>query len=280
MKKTVIHAKEFLVLLIVLVFSAFFYTLFLDNNIVIYDYIMFGMFMVNLMIAGFTSVSMGLIVSAFMVFGYGSVVMYQNVVGADITLKLNYVWIGLFPFGAFLTGAISENITKMGKQLEIFEEECGRYQSIDADTGFGNLNEFLKDLEIEMAKAKRYHYPLTLGMIEILYFDELKALHKDEMDKIFKILSQALINKMRVEDNKYRVGEKTFAIVLPYTNVDGSTILKERIKEELLQLTIYEENVYKNFKFEIKIGLKELDDSIETPIKFKAQAEREIEYDV
>lgn len=280
MKKTVRHAKEFLVLLIVLLFSAFFYTLFLDNNIVMYDYIMFGLFMINLVIAGFTSVSMGLIVSAFMVFAYGSVIMYQNVIGADISLKLNYVWIGLFPFGAFLTGAISENITKMGNKLVTFEEESGLYQNIDADTGFGNLNEFLKDLEIEMAKSKRYHYPLTLGMIEILYYDELRALHKGHMEKIFKVLSQALINRMRVEDNKYRVGEKTFAIVLPYTNVDGATILKERIKEELLQLTIYEENEYKNFKFEIKIGLKELDDTIETPIKFKAKAEREIEYDV
>jgi diguanylate cyclase (GGDEF)-like protein len=280
MKKVVRHSKEFLFILIVLLFAAFFYTLLLDNNIIIYDYIMFALFMVNLIIAGMSSVTLGLVVSAIMVFGYGSVIMYQNIVGADITLKLNYVWIGLFPFGAFLTGAISENINKMGKKLTYYEEECDQYKSIDSDTGFGNLNEFLKDLEIEMAKAKRYHYPLTLGMIEILYFDELRAVYKNDMDKVFKILSQALINKMRLEDNKYRIGEKTFAIVLPYTNIDGSMILKDRIKEELLELTIYEENMYKNFKFEIKIGLKELDDSIETPIKFKAAAEREIEYDV
>lgn len=280
MKKTARHAKEFLIILIILLFSAFFYTLLLDNNVVIYDYVMFGLFLVNLVIAGLISVTYGLVVSAFIIFGYGSVIMYQNVVGVDITLKLNYIWVGLLPFGAFLSGVVGENISKMDKQLAYYDEECGRYQSIDADTGFGNLNEFLKDLEVEMAKAKRYHYPLTLGMIEILYFDELRALHKDDMEKVFKILSQALINKMRVEDSKYRVGEKTFAIVLPYTNNDGAMILKDRIKEELLQLTIYEENMYKNFKFEIKIGLKELNDHIETPIKFKAEAEREIEYDV
>lgn len=280
MKKVVRHAKEFLILLIVLLFAAFFYTLFLDNNINAYDYIMFGLFMVNLVIAVFSSATFALVVSAFIVFGYGSIIMYQNVVGANISLKLNYVWIGLFPVGAFLAGYIGENLTKIGQKITEYENDFGRYQSIDADTGFGNLNEFLKDIEGEMAKSNRYHYPLTLGMIEILYFDELRAIHKDEMDKVFKILSQALINRMRVEDNKYRVGEKTFAIVLPYTNIDGAMILKERIKEELLQLTVYEENMYKSFKFEIKIGLKELEATIETPIKFKAAAEREIEYDV
>jgi len=280
MKKVVRHAKEFLILLIVLLFAAFFYTLFLDNNINAYDYIMFGLFMVNLVIAVFSSATFALVVSAFIIFAYGSIIMYQNVVGANISLKLNYVWIGLFPVGAFLAGYIGENLTKIGQKITEYESDFGRYQSIDADTGFGNLNEFLKDIEGEMAKSNRYHYPLTLGMIEILYFDELRAIHKDEMDKVFKILSQALINRMRVEDNKYRVGEKTFAIVLPYTNIDGAMILKERIKEELLQLTVYEENMYKSFKFEIKIGLKELEATIETPIKFKAAAEREIEYDV
>jgi diguanylate cyclase (GGDEF)-like protein len=280
MMKVARHIKEFLALLIVLLFMAFFYTLFLDNNIIIYDYIMFGLFMVNLVIAGFSSVTLGLIVSAFIVFGYASVIMYQNITGMDITLKLNYVWIGLFPFGAFITGYIGENITIMAKKLAVFQEESGKYQNIDAETGFGNLNEFLKDLEAEMAKSNRYHYPLTLGMIEILYFDELLAVYKNNMDQVFKVLSQALINRMRVEDNKYRVGEKTFAIVLPYTNIEGATILKERIKEELLQLTVFEEEVHKNLKFEIKIGLKELDESIKTPIKFKSSAEKEIEYDV
>lgn len=280
MKKVSLHAKEFLGLLIVLLFSAFFYTLLLDNNTVSYDYVMFGLFMVNLIIAIFTSASMGLIVSAFLVFAYGSVVMYQNVTGVDITLKLNYVWIGLFPFGAYITGVISENVSVMANQVAIYEEKYERYHSIDADTGFGNLTEFLKDLEIEMAKSKRYGYPLTLGMIEILYFDELRALYKGEMDKIFKILSRALINIMRVEDSKYRIGEKTFAIVLPHTHLDGAEVLKGRIKEELLQISVYEENILKNLKFEIKLGLKELDEKIDKPAKFKRLAEKEIEYDV
>lgn len=280
MKKRVQQVKIFLILLILLIFSAFFYTLLLDNNNIVYDYIMFAMFMINLMIAGFTSVSVGLITSTFMIFAYACVIIYQNVIGVDIPLKLNYVWIALFPFGTFLAGLISENITKLGKKLENFEEESDPYKSIDADTGFGNLNEFLKALEVEMAKAKRYHYPLTLGIIEILYLDELRALHKDKKDKILKILSQALINKMRIDDGKFRVGEKTFAIVLPSTTIDGATILKERIKEELLQLTIYEDYMYKNFKVEMRIGLKELDNSIKTPIKFREEAELESEYNV
>jgi diguanylate cyclase (GGDEF)-like protein len=179
-----------------------------------------------------------------------------------------------------LGGLMGEQIKKMEHNIELYKKNYERYRNLDLETGFGNLNGFLTQLEVEMAEAKRYDYPLTIGIIEILYFDELLAIHDDDLSEVFNILSDALKEIMRIEDTKFRIDEKTFAIILPHTPMEGAEILKKRIKEKLLHITIQKESYYKNYKFEIRMGVKPYAIEYESPLEYKRMAEKELEYDV
>lgn len=265
---------------IIVIFVLFFYTYLTVEQPIWLDYVLGLLLLINIVFAVETSTNSGLILSIVILFVYGGIMFYQSVTGSSIQLELHYIWLAAFPLSVLFGGLVGENIRTMEKDLFESNKTCTLYQSIDQETGFGNLSQFLRQTEVEMAEAKRYEYPLTLGIIEILYFDELKSIYKNNLDEIFRILAEALTTTMRIEDTKYRIDSKTFAILLPHTDLDGATILKHRIKEDLLRITFKENNQYTNFKFEIHVGLRVYEESIDNPLDFKNLAEKELEYDV
>lgn len=265
---------------IFVIFVLFFYTYLTVEQPIWLDYVLGVLLLINIVFAVETSTNSGLILSIVILFVYGGIMFYQSITGNSIQLDLHYIWLAAFPLSVLFGGLVGENIRSMEKDLFESNKTCTLYQSIDQETGFGNLSQFLRQTEIEMAEAKRYEYPLTLGVIEILYFDELKSIYKNNLDEIFRILAEALTTTMRIEDTKYRIDSKTFAILLPHTDLDGATILKHRIKEDLLRITFKENHQYTNFKFEIHVGLRVYEKSIDNPLDFKNLAEKELEYDV
>lgn len=280
LKKIGLYRHRFLIIFIMSLFGLFFYSLWNVNDLNWMDYLLLAILAINIIISIETTVQKGVILSMFILLLYGGAIFYQSIAGEFIKLRLQYIWIAAFPICTMLGGLMGEQIKNMEKSIELYKKNYEKYRNLDLETGFGNLNGFLTQLEVEMAEARRYDYPLTIGVIEILYFDELLAIHDGNLTEVFNILSEALKEIMRIEDTKFRIDEKTFAVILPHTPIEGAEILKNRIKEKLLHITIQKESYYKNYKFEIRMGLKPYAAEYESPLEYKRMAEKELEYDV
>ncbi|WP_407572448.1 diguanylate cyclase domain-containing protein [Deinococcus altitudinis] len=92
----------------------------------------------------------------------------------------------------------------------------------DALTGLGNRRAFEQDLELELARAARHHYPLTVLMADL---DGLKRVNDerghDQGDALLRTFAASLRAQFRTSDRLYRLGGDEFAAIL--THADTAT---------------------------------------------------------
>lgn len=223
----------------------------------------------------------GLILSALALFLYGSIVFFQLITGSGEIWTLNYIWFVAFPITVILAGRIQMVFNALDDQQRYLVQYKEKIVTVDDVTGFANAREFLRELDSEMARAKRHKIDLTLMILQIQYFDELLSIYgKNNASKIFKTLAEAVNRSTRIEDLRYRVGEELFAIVLPYTNKEQAVFVYNRIKNSLGDLEIEDDSSLKHYKVEVKIGTVVYHPDIKNPMSFKALAIKELEYDV
>lgn len=256
------------------------YTAFYSRQWQIYDYAMLSLFIGIIVLGYFKGTVQAIGVNVIVLVVYGLVLIIQSYWLGDISLQLNYGWLVAIPLGALLAGSIGEVLDKTQKRLELYEVNCERMNLVDFATGFGNSKSFAEDFAAELAESKRYQYPVTIGMIEILYFDELIEIYKGDVSSVVKRLAETLDQMMRVEDSKYRFDEKTFGIMLPHTDLQGALILRKRIKEGLLDGVAIHAESNAHIKFEIKMALKVMEEENNDSQKFMKALAKDLEYDV
>jgi len=227
------------------------------------------------------SAVIGLIVSMFVIVMYGGIIVYQSFIGMEM-LRLSYVWIIAFPVFALVLGIAGERIRRKERDVCELQELHDRLVTRDELTGFSNTKEFYTELQEEMYKAHRHKTPFSLMVVEIQYFDELLAIYgKNSYSKILGLLTDAFNKELRLEDKRYRTGEKSFAFILAHTPKGGAEVLGERIKTTLTNLTTFEQGKgVESYKIQIRVGICEYDQSIDSNLAFKKKADKELEYDV
>lgn len=270
----------YMFLLLLVMGSTIFYSVTYYGNWQLYDYIMIGIMFFIMFLSYSLGLIKGLIGSLIIVITYAALIIAQSYILGEISIKLNYIWILLIPIGSLIAGNMGDIVRKMQEKLDIYGVNCDKYNTADFETGFSNKKAFLEDLTAKMAEAKRHKYPLSIGVLELLYYDELVEIHHGDISEIFKIIAAAIEKTLRVEDLKYRVDVKTFAFILPFTDLQGDLVLKSRIKEELLNIAVSNETMHRNLKFEVKLGFKLLDEKTSDAVKFFKSVEKELEYDV
>ncbi|MGI9321688.1 MAG: GGDEF domain-containing protein, partial [Thiogranum sp.] len=93
----------------------------------------------------------------------------------------------------------------------------------DELTGLPNRRAFLRRIEDEVARAQRYGFPLSLGLIDLDHFKQIN----DEYghaggDEVLQIYSKNILSVFRHHDLVARYGGEEFAVLLPNTDAEGS----------------------------------------------------------
>lgn len=276
--KKIIYYNMGLILIFFLVFGL---SLIFQNDFQYYDYGLFASLAVICMLTLHVGLIVGLILCVIVIFGYGSVVFFQMITNSIEIWTLNYIWFLILPIATFFSGQIRENLDQISKNCEKCKDLSDRVVSVDEITGFGNAREFLRDLDSEMARAKRHKLNLTLAILKIQYFEELLAIYGVEnLKDIYRAISQSITVSTRVEDLRYRVSEDELALILPHTDDVQAKIVKDRIKQELSNIAIDDISSLGRYNIELKIGLVQYIEDITNPMEFKNLASKEIEYDV
>lgn len=272
------------IILILIIFAVLVTFIFIEyQQLPIEIYFLFALNTLLIVFAYSLGLVAGLIGSMAAVFCYGTYLVYGAVV-KGLMMEVNYqqvMWLFLFPLSSYISGrlslAIKETIEKSEKYIKDMEELV----LLDKETGFSNSKKFYLDLSEEISKSKRYGTPLSIMLIKLQYFDELRSIYGNEVCSNAVInISRKITELSRDIDKKARLEADKFALILSNTDEKGALVLKERLLKFLENLDISDGEDRRKLNLSFKIGIAQLEDKEEDAIAFKERAERELEYDV
>ncbi|MDU1322963.1 MAG: diguanylate cyclase [Clostridium botulinum] len=252
----------------------------LGKNIIL-NFIMLGLLFMVSIVAYFRGIVEGFLFSAIIIFFYVTYIIYNNIIYRNMVELITYIWMVDIPLSAFISGRLSENINLIQSINAKLQKEYRDLITIDRTTGLSNLKGFYMDLDREMSKAKRHKLSLSLMIVKIQYYDELKViLGEKRMEEILKVISNVITLAIRGEDISYKLDKDILAVLMPSTNIQGAEVVKGRIKESISEENLKIKQEDKNVNLDIKIGIVEYENTIKEAFEFKELAEKELEYDV
>ncbi|SFF00414.1 GGDEF domain-containing protein, diguanylate cyclase (c-di-GMP synthetase) or its enzymatically inactive variants [Paenibacillus algorifonticola] len=231
----------------------------------------------------FTNVTTGLILNILFIFGFGTYTLYGTLVGGDTISGGNFFWLVMTPVFTLVTWMF----TLAGRQLQTENEQLkktnSRLATMDENTNLRNSRSFQNDAAVFMALSTRYQIPLTLLVVNVKYWDELRRMVSEERmtEAIFE-LSQMSQTSIRTNDSIYMLSKDnpTWGLLL-FTDRQGANIVIERLRHKIQEFNSAEFSQRYKVELSLKIGALQYEpEAIPTPLDFIVQARKQLEYDV
>lgn len=257
--------------------------IFISSNPTIYT---FNMVFLNVcfliaIITYFTNIITGLILNLLFIFGYGSFTLYQTAISGQMVGMQNYFWLILTPIFSVLVWFLTYNNRRLQVENENLNSLKNRLVTIDEQTNLKNTLSFQQDVKTFMALSVRYKIPLTLLVINVKYWQDIKRfIPPEKLNEALSELSDMGQSLVRTNDTLYLLDSEypTWGIVL-FTDSEGSKIVVNRFKDTLNKLnkTAFSEKYSVDLEF--VIGAIQYDEVV-SPLEWIAQARKTLEYDV
>ena len=129
-------------------------------------------------------------------------------------------------------------LTTIAQQAAIAIENARNFQlaTVDQLTGLYLRDFFLRKLEEERARARRYGSPFAILMIDVDLFKEINdRLGHLAGDRFLVGLTTVLRETLRAADVPCRWGGDEFAVLLPESDRDGARAIAERIRARIAE---------------------------------------------
>jgi diguanylate cyclase (GGDEF)-like protein len=123
----------------------------------------------------------------------------------------------------------------VGPQLGVAEAtaEAAEDGLHDSLTGLGNSRAYRERLTAECSRARRHGDALTLCLLELDAFEELKERHGQPAgDEVLRQVG-SILGRLRTEDAAFRIGPHEFAVLLPSTSAEQATVALERLSAHI-----------------------------------------------
>jgi diguanylate cyclase (GGDEF)-like protein len=118
------------------------------------------------------------------------------------------------------------------KELKLSLENARMLAATDPLTGVWNSREFYRIAEIELRRARRLQYPISIAYLDIDNFKQVNDQRgHTEGDKLLRCLAQNATNALRKTDTFARLGGDEFVILLPNTDAQQSKIVIRKLKD-------------------------------------------------
>jgi diguanylate cyclase len=105
---------------------------------------------------------------------------------------------------------------------------------VDPLTGIANRFAYNERLELEVARWKRYHSPLTLAVWDIDHFKDVNDRYGHQAgDKALALIAQLIRKHVRETDFVARYGGEEFVVLLPETGLGAGAAAAEHIRREV-----------------------------------------------
>ncbi len=138
------------------------------------------------------------------------------------------------PIGQLLEPHTKLNQIDIGRGQSDQIEQLEKFAFYDHLTGLFNIHIFLRELRQEVARANRYSRPLTIVVLRLDNYDDIKTKYGPlGCELVLKHVGKLLLNILREVDTAARLQDDQFAIILPETNETGANVVAERIRQSL-----------------------------------------------
>ncbi len=161
---------------------------------------------------------------------------------------------------------LSELIAAHMTHASLFAVEVhgGRH---DALTGLLNRRAYEERLPVEVARASRFAWPLTLCLLDLDGFKAVnEAFGHPAGDEVLRRVA-ALIDESRVTDDGFRIGGDEFAILMPKTPREDAALAATRLCRSIGEIEVADGEIGASF------GLAE---GLEDPAALHAAADSEL----
>lgn len=137
-------------------------------------------------------------------------------------------------WNAFIRLAIFWIITTLISSLRDAYELESRLARTDALTGIKNWRSFQETLTIEIERARRYPYPITLVYLDVDNFKQVNDRQgHSQGDRLLQGIAKILNHDMRSTDVVARIGGDEFIGMMPYTNRSQAEQVLPRLHRHL-----------------------------------------------
>jgi diguanylate cyclase (GGDEF)-like protein len=149
--------------------------------------------------------------------------------------------------------ALIENNKTLEAKVADRTRELENLASRDSLTNLLNRREITRVLDIELARAQRQKYPLSVLMLDFDYFKSINDNYGHQAgDAVLKASADSLVDCSRKTDFIGRIGGEEFVIVMPNTDYETALKLAERYRDRI------EKTQSNNIQFTCSIGVAEL----------------------
>lgn len=152
---------------------------------------------------------------------------------------------GAWPFHEIFTVAIACAAMAVavvvgwaGSRQRTYVARLERLVALDDLTGIANRRTFVERLAREFVRARRYHRPLSVVLLDVDRFKLINDTHGHVAgDAVLASLGRVLSGVVRDSDLAARLGGDEFAILLPEADAAAATLTVDRLKA-LLESTV------------------------------------------
>ena len=168
-------------------------------------------------------------------------------------------------------------VVLMAGMLTVIGRQHGALQTLattDALTGLMNRREIMVTGEEEVARAVRYHTPLSLMMLDIDHFKRVNDTWGHPTgDRVIQALAQAMLSVVREHDVVGRYGGEEFLILLPHTDAQAVNTVAERLRALVESNTQVLSDQGETVRFTVSIGVATQTDKAESLSRLIALAD-------
>lgn len=128
---------------------------------------------------------------------------------------------------------------RLAVELGRLQRDLARSTTRDALTAVANRRYLLSRLQEEFSRARRYHTPLSLLLIDIDRLKDVNDRHGQEAgDAAIRRVGEMLKGQIRHEDVVGRLGADVFGVVLPGNKYRGAAILGNKLRTDAEETTL------------------------------------------
>ena len=126
--------------------------------------------------------------------------------------------------------AVIETLQDISERKKL-EEELGRLATTDALTGLYNRHRFNELLGQEVARARRYHTPLSLVMFDLDYFKNINDTYGHAVgDQVLQEVAKVIRENVRATDWVGRWGGEEFLVLCPEATEKDAVATAEKLR--------------------------------------------------
>ncbi|MBI4356084.1 MAG: diguanylate cyclase [Candidatus Omnitrophica bacterium] len=159
---------------------------------------------------------------------------------------------------AWVVTLVGFAVAGLGKYVAVIVENAALKEAAITDglTGLYTYRYLSVVLRYELARARRYHTPLSLLILDLDLFKRINDTYGHaEGNVVLKMVAQTIRQATRRVDLAARYGGEEFCLVQPFINLDGALVTAERLRKTIESLAFVIPGQPEALKVTVSIGV-------------------------